>query len=188
MLTREATTEQLRNALENEGVVLQDDASRRTLLDVAKDLGLVEDASKAVLDENASNEEIIEKLAEKNVKVLPSISRKLLLRLARQNGLMGSGASKVPASKRAEYGKDQNCGDEVAEALKDACPKGGVEDAVVEIGDQNGIDVLKRWGNLNPGMKRMSLGNVLRSRVKHGQKVVIGEQVWNEDGEIAEAG
>jgi len=76
--------------------------------------------------------------------------------------------SVVPKSYKQQYGKTQNCGDEVAQSLS-----GHPHSAIVTVGTINGIDVEKRWGHLNPGMQRMNLGNVLRAMVKLGGKVKL---------------
>lgn len=105
-------------------------------------------------------------------------------------------SSKVPLKYKLRYGKSQNCGDEMAGVFDDAVKgeKGKIDmGALRTIGSQNGIDVEKRWGEgrkdgkLNEGMQRMNLGNVLRSRVKGGKSVTIGEHTWNEDAEADEA-
>jgi hypothetical protein len=107
------------------------------------------------------------------------------------------------AAKR--YDATRSCGDDVAGALRQLCdqraaeaigqyrrdceakgeeatPAGdkavaavAVQQALVEVGQANGIDVLGRWGARNAGMQRMNLGNCLRGRAKHGLGVVIGD-------------
>ena len=76
-------------------------------------------------------------------------------------------SSVVPAEYKERYGKDGNCGDEVAQAL--AGIKG---EALAEVATRNGID-FKRWEHLNPGMQRMNLGNMLRARGRRGDKIVF---------------
>lgn len=183
MLNRNSDALAILNALKEKGVDLPNSTPKKTLLDVAADLGMVEKVAKAKLDQNATNEQIVAALAKHGVKVLPTIDRKLLIRIAGQNGLMDSGKSKISAKKKAEYGKDQNCGDEMAEVLKTYC-EGNVVGSTIEIGHQNGIDVVAKYGHLNAGMMRMNLGNILRGRIKAGHKVVIGREIWNEDSDI----
>lgn len=64
---------------------------------------------------------------------------------------------------RGKYGKDANCGDDVAEALK-----GADLDALLVFAAGNGIDVDK-YAHLNNGQKRMNVGNRLRAMVKKGE-------------------
>lgn len=88
----------------------------------------------------------------------------------------------VPLKYKERYGKDGNCGDELAAALNAAInvgEKGTASlDALVEVGNQNGVDVMKKWGERNIGQKRMNLGNVLRGKLKRGEQVVVGDQTF----------
>jgi len=98
------------------------------------------------------------------------------------------GGNIVPEKYRKRYGKEQNCGDEVALVFKDFVTvtvsvdgkdvEQCSETALVEVCDFNGVDYHK-WDHLkNIGMKRMNLGNILRGKIKRGEKVVIGSRVW----------
>jgi len=98
-------------------------------------------------------------------------------------------SSAVPEKYKKQYGKGQNCGDEMAAVFASTVKTEGKVDkkALYKVGDQNGIDVADRWGAgrkegpLNLGMQRMNLGNVLRSRVKNGGFVTIGESSWGKE-------
>lgn len=94
----------------------------------------------------------------------------------------------VPAKYKKQYGKEGSCGDELSDALKEATATkdGTSQEAVVRIGDQNGIDVLGKWGHLNLGQMRMNLGNVLRARLKRGEFVQVDEKRWEAVEEAAE--
>lgn len=87
-------------------------------------------------------------------------------------------ASIVPDEYRYKYGADQNCGDDVALRLtaKVTDPKTGVNlEACREVAGANGIeDRFDAWlaRDLNPGMVRMNLGNVLRGKVRRGEEVL----------------
>lgn len=95
--------------------------------------------------------------------------------------------SVIPDAYRYAYGVDQNNGDQMAQALKDYCG-GGLKDPLdvaklEEVVDQNGIrDRFDVWlaKDLNPGMLRMNTGNVLRGKLRKGDVVRVGQQVWNE--------
>lgn len=64
---------------------------------------------------------------------------------------------------RGKYGKDANCGDAVADALK-----GADLDALTEFANANGVDTDK-YAHLNNGQRRMNIGNRLRNMVKKGE-------------------
>lgn len=86
--------------------------------------------------------------------------------------------SVVPDEYRYKYGADQNCGDDIATRLTLAVTtEDGVDlDKCREIAAANGIeDRLDRWlaKDLNPGMVRMNLGNVLRGLARKEQEVHI---------------
>jgi len=76
---------------------------------------------------------------------------------------------------------NDSCGDAIADALKLATSddKGKmVFDDLVQVGRDNGVDVMARWGERNPGMIRMNLGNVLRAMIRNGNEVVIGSATF----------
>ena len=81
---------------------------------------------------------------------------------------------KIPSEYRASYGQDQHCGDELALALK--------EINIAELGyvakQNNLVDKWESWSHLNNGQKRMNLGNVLRGRLKRGERVEVSSMVW----------
>lgn len=82
--------------------------------------------------------------------------------------------SVVPTKYRKKYGTAATCGDQLAAAMAKAKADGLSPEA---IGAQNHVDVTKRWGERNLGMRRMNLGNVLRGKVRNGEAVTIGEVV-----------
>jgi len=77
---------------------------------------------------------------------------------------------------------DATCGDEYAEVFSAKCrdADGNLDHAaLIAVGAENGVDVLGRWGNLNNGMQRMNLSNVLRGMVRGGTRISIGGVVFN---------
>lgn len=106
-------------------------------------------------------------------------------------GEEGAGGSIVPTKYRLKYGVTQRCGDEVAEALSGyvTLPRAGKKDIdggldrarLREVANANGLaakldDYEAR--ELNGGLLRMNISNILRGMVRRGQKVVIGKQTW----------
>lgn len=98
------------------------------------------------------------------------------------------GGNIVPLKYRQKYGTPQHCGDQVALVFKDfvtvtvqvgeKAVEQCSETALVQVCDQNGV-AYDRWDHLkNIGMKRMNLGNILRGKIKRGERVQIGETVW----------
>lgn len=86
----------------------------------------------------------------------------------------------VPEQYRKEYGKEQNCGDELARVFREFTTDSEGKcslDKLDIVASQNGLDIA-RWSHLNIGMQRMSLGNVLRGRLKRGERVEVGQAVW----------
>lgn len=133
----------------------------------------------------SSNEQIIAALAELDIAVAKKFhkNRAFLIRKAEQAKIWAQvKKSVVPDSYKVEYGAPQNCGDDLAEILKEAAP---TPLDVNRIGSQNNIDVEARWGGKNNGMRRMNLGNVLRGMVRRGEYVRIDGVTWN-DGEQSE--
>lgn len=85
--------------------------------------------------------------------------------------------SVIPDHYRYQYGADQTCGDDIATKLTAAVTsENGVDlDKCREIAAANGVeDRLDRWiaKDLNPGMVRMNLGNVLRGIARKGEQEV----------------
>ena len=75
---------------------------------------------------------------------------------------------------------DDSCGDEYAAAFAAAIKtdKGTVDMAMLaSIAAQNGVD-FSRWDHLNPGQRRMNLGNVLRGMVRRGEVIRIAGRVF----------
>jgi hypothetical protein len=84
--------------------------------------------------------------------------------------------SVVPDEYRYKYGADQNCGDDVAKRLTAAVtgPDGVDLTEARKIAALNGVeDRFDGWmaKDLNPGMVRMNLGNVLRGLARKEQEV-----------------
>jgi hypothetical protein len=71
---------------------------------------------------------------------------------------------------RERYGKEANCGDGLAAALKGA--------DLEAVAAENSLDLAK-WRHLNRGGQRMAVGNALRARLRHGEKVVVGGEPVN---------
>lgn len=98
--------------------------------------------------------------------------------LAAVEAALARKGSVVPDEYRYRYGADQNCGDDVAKKLTAAVthPETGVDvDKCAEIAAANGVgDRFDGWlaKDLNPGMLRMNLGNVLRGKARRGEEVV----------------
>lgn len=92
----------------------------------------------------------------------------------------------VPEGFKAKYkAHGGNCGDDMAEVLNGTVKdeKGKIDvPKLEEVMAQNAIDT-DRWNGLNIGQRRMNLGNVLRAKAKRGEKVIVGETVWNENAE-----
>lgn len=115
-----------------------------------------------------------------------------LTALAAEHGLDTTKArvsnSIVPEKFKKRYGKDHNCGDELASVMRDACndKKGKCDERkLAEVMAQNSI-AGDRWAGLNLGQQRMNLGNVLRNRLKNGEFVQVGEIKFN-DGAAEDA-
>lgn len=67
---------------------------------------------------------------------------------------------------RGRYGKDANCGDPVAEALK-----GADLAALTAFANSVGVDTDK-YAALNNGQRRMNVGNRLRHLIKKGEVTI----------------
>lgn len=89
-----------------------------------------------------------------------------------------------PKYKRAYAEFDDTCGDAFADALSTAGRKsedGSLDlDACRQIAADNGLaDRWVEWSAaLNPGQRRMCLGNVLRGKVRRGEAVTIGKTTF----------
>lgn len=81
------------------------------------------------------------------------------------------GKSVIPAHVKKQYAGG-TCGDGVAMWLANRTAEGYSPE---QVGAVNGVPVEGRWGHLNPGMRRMNLGNVLRRLVAEGHKLVKPE-------------
>lgn len=112
----------------------------------------------------------------------------------------GERGSIVPEKYRVRYGAPQNCGDEIALELTDFVteprknkknPDGGLDRAKLRgVAEENGISAkLADWEDrgLNGGLLRMNTSNVLRGMNRRGERVVIGERVWEADPSKLEA-
>ena len=69
--------------------------------------------------------------------------------------------SVVPEMYRKKYGKDGNCGDDVAGFLSDFDPSEVLEEAV-----NVGLIVEGQYDHVNPGMGRMNVGNRIRGKIR----------------------
>lgn len=86
----------------------------------------------------------------------------------------------------AEQGHPDNCGDGVAAALRAAVieeDEDGREfcsdKLMAKVARDNGhAETYKRWAHLNPGQRRMNLGNVLRGLQRRGEDIVIDGQTF----------
>lgn len=108
-------------------------------------------------------------------------TRAELLALARESGLVRSGVSVVPSSFKAKYAENGgNNGDELASVLASTTTgANGLDlDALHAVMAQNGIEPT-RWAHLNNGQQRMNVSNVLRGKVRRGERVTIGTTSWN---------
>jgi hypothetical protein len=96
-----------------------------------------------------------------------------------------TGKKKIGEKYRKLYGKAGHNGDVLGEALKDYLKsKDGIdEEKLMEVAHKNGIDMSK-YSERNIGMKRMILGNLLRSMVAGGKKRE-GIDVWIGDTKIS---
>lgn len=116
---------------------------------------------------------------------------------AEDDGEGEDSGSIVPNKYRLRYGVTQRCGDEVAETLSAyvTLPRagkkndidGGLDRAKLrEVAEANGLgERLTAYENggkdgegLNGGLLRMNISNILRGMVRRGERVVIGDQVW----------
>lgn len=101
------------------------------------------------------------------------------------------GGDIIPRKYREKYGAAQNCGDQIALALTGYVtlpratkenPDGGLDrDRLREVASVNGIaDRLQKWEDreLNGGLLRMNVSNVLRGMNRRGEQVQIGEAIW----------
>ena len=120
---------------------------------------------------DSSNEDIREALAVAGIATNENWSRANLIHAAEEANIwVQVRKSVVPDSYKTRYGRDQNCGDEIAELMKEA--------DIQAVANENGID-LSRWAGRNPGMIRMNLGNVLRGRVRRGEYVSVSGVEFN---------
>lgn len=119
-------------------------------------------------------------LEQRGVAVPDGATRDELLELASKTSGAWRGGSVVPAGYRAKYGKNQHCGDELADVLAEQTrgANGCDLEALALVQKQNGIDT-SRWSHLNPGQQRMNTSNVLRGKLRRGEHVVVGEVHWN---------
>jgi hypothetical protein len=95
--------------------------------------------------------------------------------------------SVIPDTYRHQYGVDQSCGDDIAKALTaEVTVVTGKNthvdvEKVREVAATNGVeDRFDAWlaKDLNPGMLRMNLGNVLRGMARRGDEVRIADRLF----------
>lgn len=115
------------------------------------------------------------KLRALHVNVADDATRSTMIRAARDANVWDYRGDVVPAHFKARYGKEQNCGDDVAKHLV-----GCEVEFLQDVADANGID-FHRWDHCNRGQLTMNLGNVLRGRIKRGEYVIVGITEWNPD-------
>ena len=90
----------------------------------------------------------------------------------------------VPQKYREIYGAAQNCGDEMALALTAYVTDAEgdlIRENLREVAAANDIeDKLAKWEykGLNGGLLRMNTGNVLRGKLRRGEQVAVGTQMW----------
>lgn len=127
---------------------------------------------KVTVSLKSSDQEISEALKKAGVLHPEGCSRESLIRYAEDAKIwVQFKPSVVRESYKLRYGPDQNCGDEIAALL--------LNTDYEQVARQNGID-LSRWEGKNPGMIRMNLGNVVRGRIRRGERTVIGDTVFND--------
>ena len=87
----------------------------------------------------------------------------------------------VPTAYKTKYAlTNDTCGDALAFAIKDLVNPTGkrVEIETLEaLMATNGIDT-DRWSHLNNGQRVMNTSNVLRAKVKRGERVVVGDDSY----------
>jgi hypothetical protein len=87
----------------------------------------------------------------------------------------------VPNAYKAKYALTKDtCGDSLAFAIKDLVNPTGkrVEiESLEALMAANGIDT-DRWSHLNNGQRVMNTSNVLRAKVKRGERVVVGDDSY----------
>ena len=93
----------------------------------------------------------------------------------------------VDAKYREKYGKERSCGDALAARLKEYLyPQDSKKidpDRLSKLFSDNDIDEAKYEGR-NIGMKRMTIGNILRARAQKGEiKVVVGGKKFVHEAE-----
>lgn len=109
------------------------------------------------------------------------------------------GGSIVPEKYRVKYGVTQRCGDDVAETLSAyvTLPRtnkkdidGGLDRAKLrEVADANNLGKkLDEYEarELNGGLLRMNISNILRGMVRRGEQVTIGAKVWEANPALIE--
>jgi hypothetical protein len=110
----------------------------------------------------------------KTAKTIPAKPRAKAAKATEPRAAAPAKAGTLISAKYRERYKDGSCGDALAAALAAAVTrdKSLDLDALAAVASANGID-LARWSHLNPGGRRMGLGNVLRAKVRRGETVVI---------------
>jgi serine/threonine protein kinase len=104
-------------------------------------------------------------------------------RKEREKPAVGNVVPKEWQEKVAENGG--NNGDGLAWALEKYLNGKDLVPALEKLGKLNGIDVKAQWGELNPGMQRMDLGNVLRGMIRRGERVEVPEiATWNPEDRV----
>lgn len=147
----------------------EQEAARRAAAEARKAEGKMPIPNVAAMSAAA----LAKKLRDLGVELEGDESKGELITIAKDEGFWDYKGDIVPKHFKQRYGAAQNCGDDVASHLV-GCE---VEDLQF-YAEQNGID-FHRWDHCNRGQLTMNLGNVLRGRIKRGERVVIGGAEWN---------
>ena len=100
-----------------------------------------------------------------------------------------SAGDKVGKKYRTAYGKEGHNGDDIALKLKEFClGEGGKIDIakVQRLCKDNKIEYSK-YEHLNVGMQRMTVGNILRGKVRKGESIKVGKETIEGDAQEEKA-
>lgn len=112
-----------------------------------------------------------------------------------EEGEPEEGGSVVKEAYKAKYRAfGGSCGDAMADAMKVATttsftlPSGKVKtsvslSALMVVAETNSVD-MSPYAGRNNGLQRMTLGNILRAKIKHGIDVQVGTQVFPGDEQV----
>lgn len=133
-----------------------------------------------------SDEALRAALLKHGVDVVPDATRGAMMVLARQAKLWNYHGNIVKKDFKRKYAAHGgNCGDQVAQAFGILTDSEKGLAALKAVAEANEIE-FSRWAYCNFGQKKMNLGNVLRSKIKRGEYVIINTTEFNlGDGEEA---